>query len=438
MFAKRRESFMQQMEGGVALFFAAPLKARSGDTSYKYRQDSTFFYLTGFHEPEAAALLMPDHPEEKFVLFVRPRNKERETWDGRRVGPDGAKKTYGADAAYTIDQLPDKLAQYLENVERFHYAMGRDTKRDALVVSALDKVKAQGRKGVVAPSVFLDPAAVANEMRLTKSAEELIRMRQAAAISSQAHIAAMRAVRPGIKEFEIEAVIEYTFRKMGATGPAYNSIVGSGVNATILHYIENNGTCADGDLLLVDAGAEVEGYSADITRTFPVNGSFTPAQKAVYDVVLDAQQKAITRVRAGVAFDSIHQASLTAIVEGLIRLEILKGEPEKLIKDEAYKPYFMHGTSHWLGLDVHDVGLYRNGPDWRKLEPGMVLTVEPGLYFSEDSAEVPKSFRGMGIRIEDDVLVTDGNPEVLTAATPKALAEVESAATSDVADPVAP
>jgi len=426
MFEARRRRFMDGMEGGVALFFAAPERTRSNDTQYRYRQDSSFHYLTGFPEPGAAALLIPGHPEHPYMLFVRPRDRERETWDGRRAGPEGAKAVYGADAAFTIDKLPEMLPDLLENVDRLHYALGRDPERDATVQEALKQVGAKSRQGIRAPSVIVDPRSRLNEMRLLKSAKELDLMRKAAAISSEAHREAMRALRPGIHEYEIEAVLEYTFRRHGAAGPAYSSIVGSGVNATILHYVENVSRCKDGELLLIDAAAEVEGYSADITRTFPVNGTFTKPQREVYEVVLDAQMKAIAKVRPGVSFNDVHETALLALVEGLVRLGVLRGDPASLIETEAYKPYYMHRTGHWLGLDVHDVGEYRHGEDWRKLEPGMVLTVEPGLYFAEDLTEVPAAYRGMGIRIEDDVLVTQGEPEVLTAATPKTVDDVET------------
>jgi Xaa-Pro aminopeptidase len=425
-FAERRQRFMERMDGGVAVFFAAPSRTRSNDTEYRYRQDSTFHYLTGFGEPGAAAVLRPGHPEHPYVLFVRPRNRERETWEGRRAGPEGAVARYGADAAYPIDELKTRMPDLLENAEKVYVAMGEDPERDALVLGAVRTLKAKVRRGVTAPSSFLDPAAVVNEMRLKKSPPELDAMRRAAAISSQAHREAMRALRPGLHEYEIEAIIEYAFRRHGAAAPAYSTIVGSGVNATILHYVENRDVCRDGDLLLVDAGAEFDGYSADITRTVPVNGRFSPVQKRAYEIVLAAQLAAIDRARAGTPFDAVHAAALDVLVDGLVTLGVLSGKREELIASEAYKPYYMHQTSHWLGLDVHDVGSYRTGEVWRPLEPGMVLTVEPGLYFAEDQEDVPPALRGMGIRIEDDVLVTSGAPEVLTAAAPKTVDDVES------------
>jgi Xaa-Pro aminopeptidase len=438
LFAERRERFMQQIGDGVALFFAAPEKVRSNDTQYRFRQDSYFHYLTGFEEPGAAAVLLPNHSEHRFVLFVRPRDPERETWDGRRAGPEGAKDRYGADEAYPMEKLPELLPGYLENVDRFHYSLGRQADRDREVMAAIDTVKQKVRLGVRAPSVFLDPAAPLSEMRLRKTSQELELMRRAARISREAHRSAMQALHPGMNEYEIEALIEYVFRRNGALSPAYSTIVGSGVNATILHYIENTAECRAGELLLIDAGAEYRGYCADITRTLPVSGTFTEPQRAVYEVVLGAQLKAIDRVRPGVRFDEVHQTALRELVSGLVRLGILGGELDSLITDEAYKPYFMHRTSHWLGLDVHDVGEYRNGESWRELEPGMVLTVEPGLYFEESREEVPERFRGMGVRIEDDVLVTDGEPEVLTAGTPKSPEEVEAAMAESLGGPVAP
>ena len=426
MFAERRRRFMDQMEDGVAIFFAAPEKVRSNDTHYRFRQDSDFHYLTGFPEPGAVGLLLPKHAEHRFVLFVRPRDREREIWDGRRAGPEGARAKYGADASYTIDQLADVLPRYLENAPSLYFTLGRYPEADASVQKAVDTVRAKGRQGIRAPRVFRDPAAIVNDMRLKKTTAELDIMRRAAAISSEAHRLAMEALHPGMHEYEIEALIEYTFRRHGAAGPSYNTIVGSGVNATILHYIENSSTCRDGELLLVDAGAEVEGYSADITRTYPVNGRFTPAQREIYEIVLGAQKRAIAEVRVKNTFNAVHDVALRTLVEGLVKVGLLKGEVDRLIADEAYKPYYMHRTSHWLGLDVHDVGDYRNGEAWRPLEPGMVLTVEPGLYFGEDRTEVPAQYRGIGVRIEDDVLVTEGEPEVLTAATPKTVDEIES------------
>jgi len=426
MFAERRRRFLDSIEEGVALVFAAPEKIRSHDTNYRFRQDTYFSYLTGFPEPDAIALFAPGRAGEEFVLFVRPRNRERETWDGRRFGPEGALEKFGADKAYTLDQFEEIALQFLENTPRLYHRLGAYADRDALVLKLLETARKKIRQGITAPTAVEDPAGILDEMRLHKTPAELDLMRKAAVISSEAHREAMRALEPGLHEYEIEAVIEYVFRKGGASGPAYNTIAGSGVNATILHYTENTDVCRDGDMLLVDAGAEFQGYAADITRTFPVSGRFTDAQRRVYDIVLEAQLKAIEKVRPGTPYDEIHQTALRVLVEGLVRLGILKGNVNALIEGEAYKPYYMHKTGHWLGMDVHDAGSYRRGAAWRPLEPGMVLTVEPGLYFAEDLTEVPKEYRGLGIRIEDDVLVTAAGHEVLTKTAPKTVDEIES------------
>ena len=426
MFAERRERFMEKMKDGVAVVFAASETIRSNDTEYKFRQNSYFHYLTGFPEPDAVAVFLPGHPEHRYVLFVRPRDPEKETWTGRRAGPEGAKERFGADAAFPLEQLPELLPTYLENAGTLYFAFGRNPEHDKKINTALDAVRAKVREGVKPPATVVDATVILNEMRLRKTPEELDLMRKAAAISREAHKEAMRAVHPGMREYELEAIIEYVFRRHGASAPGYGTIVGSGVNATILHYVENSAVCRDGDLVLVDAGAEYEGYSGDITRTFPANGKFTPAQRELYEVVLDAQLRGIDCVRAGRPFNEYHDTAVRALVEGMVRLGILEGEVDKLIEEEAYKPYYMHRTGHWLGLDVHDVGEYRDGEPWRTLEPGMVLTVEPGLYFAEDRTEVPEKYRGIGIRIEDDILVTEGDPENLTEGTPKTVEEVEA------------
>jgi len=426
MFAERRRRFMEKMEGGVAVIFAAPERTRSNDTNHRFRQDSDFQYLTGFPEPDAAAVILPGSEEHDFILFVRDRNKERETWDGRRFGPEGAKEHFEADAAYPIEHLDELLPVYLEDATGLYYSLGRYPDRDALVMAAMADVKKKVRLGIGAPHGILDPSAILNEMRLFKSPDEVELMRRAAVISCEAHREAMRTLRPGVHEYEIEAVIEYVFRRRGAVAPAYATIAGGGRNAAILHYTENTDVCRDGDLLLVDAGCEYQGYAADITRTFPVNGTFSPLQRDVYQVVLDAQVKAVDAVRLGRTFDDVHQTALRRLVEGLVDLKILGGSVDKIIEDESYKPYYMHRTGHWLGLDVHDVGDYRKGKDWRALEAGMVLTVEPGLYFAEDDTSVTEEFRGLGIRIEDDVLVTAGDPDVLTREAPKTVEEVEA------------
>jgi Xaa-Pro aminopeptidase len=425
MFADRRRSFMNQMGEGVALFYAAPEKIRSNDTHYKFRQDSTFYYLTGFNEPGSAIVLLPGHPDHEVVMFVRPRDRDMEIWNGRRAGPEGVKERFGAQASYTIDKLPEMLAGYLAKTDRFFYGIGRQADRDREVLGVMEGLRQKVRLGLKAPSQMIDPAAILNEMRLHKTAEEAEVMRQACRITSEGHIAAMQAVKPGMYEYQVEALIEQEFRARGAAAPGYGTIAGSGVNATVLHYVENESICRDGELLLVDAGAEYMGYSGDITRTFPVNGKFSAAQRAVYEIVLDAQMKAIAACRPGAGFVDVHNIALRALVEGLVKLGVLKGSVDEIIKNETYKPVYMHRTSHWLGLDVHDVGEYRRGDEDRPLEPGMVLTVEPGLYFTEWWEEGPAEYRGIGIRIEDDVLITEKGHEVLTS-VPKTVAEIEA------------
>ena len=426
MFEARRKRFMDGIGKGVAVFPANPIRNRSNDVDYEYRQESDFHYLTGFDEPESVAVLTNLHPEHRFILFVRPRDKEKEIWNGRRAGPEGATQRYGADAGYTIDQIDEVLPGYLENAPRLLYRLGRDAEFDVRVSGWLNKVRAAVRKGVSAPGEIVDPAGVLHEMRLIKDADDLEYLRKACAISAQAHIEAMRACRPGMNECELEAVVEYTFRKSGSPSPGYPSIVGAGVNATILHYTENDQPVKDGDLVLIDAGCEYGHYSADITRTFPAGGAFTKPQRAIYDLVLKAQLAAIDEVRPGAPFTAYHDRAVRVLVEGLVGLGLLDGPVDDAIANESYKRYYMHRTGHWLGIDVHDVGLYQLDGAPRQLAPGMVLTVEPGLYIAEDDDRAPAEYRGMGVRIEDDILVTPGGHENLTDAAPKSVADIEA------------
>jgi Xaa-Pro aminopeptidase len=416
---------MRQLKRGVVLVPTAPLCTRSNDTEYPYRPDTDFFYLTGFSEPHAVAVLRPGQ-SKPFVLFVRPRDAEREVWDGRRYGPEGALRVFGADLAYPIGALDEELPKLLAGAERVFLAPGKYPEFDAKINAILDGFRRKSRAGVKPPSAVLDLREVLHEMRLAKGPEDIHLHRRAAAISGAGHIAAMRATRAGMMEYEIEAVLDYVFKKLGARSPGYNHIVASGENATILHYNENNREIADGSLVLVDAGAEFGLYTGDITRTFPANGRFTPAQRDIYDVVLAAEKAAIEAVRPGVAFNRVHDTAVRVITRGLVALGLLHGAVSDLIKKEKHKRFFMHGTSHWLGMDVHDVGSYKNGKRWRRLEPGMVLTVEPGIYIRPDARGVPKRYQGIGVRIEDDVLVTRTGREVLTAAVPKEIADVEA------------
>ena len=417
-FARRRWTLMERIgRGAIALISAAPEAARNRDVHYPYRQDSDFYYLTGFPEPEAVAVLAPGH-EQEFSLFCRERDPLMETWHGRRAGQQGAVERYGADNAHPIVEIDKILPALLENRERVFYSIGYNPDFDRRVMEWVNQVRAKARAGVRAPGEFIALEHVLHDLRLHKDETELAVMREAARVSAEAHQRAMRLCKPDLMEYQIEAEILYTFTRQGA-GWAYPAIVAGGENACILHYTDNNAPLNDGDLLLIDAGAEVDGYAADITRTFPVNGRFSPEQRALYELVLAAQRAAIDKIRPGNRFNEFHDAALRVLTEGLVELGLLSGAPAKLIEEEAYKRFYMHRTGHWLGMDVHDVGDYKVGDDWRVLEPGMVTTVEPGLYIAADSEGVDERWWGIGIRIEDDVLVTEAGHEVLTSAVPK-------------------
>ncbi|HEX5709275.1 MAG TPA: Xaa-Pro aminopeptidase [Pyrinomonadaceae bacterium] len=411
----------------VAIIPAAREARRSNDTEYRYRQDSDFYYVTGFSEPESIAVLAPSHPEHKFTLFVRPRDPEREIWDGRRAGVEGARTEFGADAAFPVAEFPEKLLDILSGAKQVYYRIGdgRDD-LDAQIVRQIARMRSMGRRGIQAPQAIIDPSSLIHEMRLIKTEGEVELMQRAASISSEAHREAMRAARPGMMEYEIEALIEYVFRRNGASGAAYTTIVGGGANATVLHYITNDAQLRDGDLLLIDAGAEYETYASDITRTFPVNGKFTDAQRDIYELVLKAQEECIAMVRPGVTLDEMHERSVEILTEGMVRLGLLEGETRKLIEEEKYKKFYMHRLGHYLGMDVHDVGRYHlDDKSSRPVEPGIVMTVEPGLYIAADAEGIPEKYRGIGVRIEDDVLVTGDGHHVLTAEAPKQIEEIE-------------
>lgn len=425
IYKKRREEFLSKLGNGVAIFPSAPTTIRTNDTDYRYRQNSDLYYLTGFTEPETVCLLAPNHPEHKFVLFVRPRNEEKEIWEGRRVGPEGAKELLGADATYEIEKLDEELPKYLEKVDFIYYSLGNEQRFDQRIINLIKYFRSMRRRNGVGPYSVVDPTEILQEMRLIKTSEELELMRRSATIAAQAHLAAMKAVKVGMYEFEIEAIIEHYFRRSGANAPAYNSIVGAGANTTILHYVENSCQIKDNDLLLVDAGAEYEHYCSDITRTYPANGRFSTEQKEIYEIVLNAQLAAIEKVKPGAAFDDVHQAALDVIVDGLFNLGLLSGERDKVIEEKQYQKFFMHRTSHWLGIDTHDVGKYKQSDQSRLLEPGMILTVEPGIYI-RPMDDVPAKYHNIGIRIEDDVLVTEQGAEILTALVPKQINELEA------------
>ncbi|QSX79535.1 aminopeptidase P N-terminal domain-containing protein [Agrilutibacter solisilvae] len=423
----RRRRQLMRMAGNDAILIlpAAKEVVRSRDTHYPYRQDSDFNYLTGFPEPEAVLVLVPGRAHGETLLFCRERDPEREGWDGPRYGPEGAVDAFGLDDAYPITDLDDILPGLLEGRSRVYYHFGRDQEFDLKLIGWLNRVRAMVRMGAQPPHEFLELGHLLDEMRLFKDRDELRLMQRAADISVRAHEAAMRAVRAGMHEYELHAQVERVFREHDAE-PAYGSIVGAGANACILHYRANNARVRDGDLVLLDAGAEYRGYAADITRTFPANGRFSREQRALHDLVLSAQQAALAQARPGVAYEEGHTAAVATLTEGLLRLGLLKGKLERNIADGHYRRFYRHKTGHWLGLDVHDVGEYRFDGDSRLLEPGMVFTIEPGLYISPDDTSVEARWRGIGIRIEDDVCITRDGHAVLTDALARSADEIES------------
>jgi len=426
-FAARRTQLLDAIGDGVAVFPSTPLAVRNRDVEHPYRQDSDLYYLTGLEEPESLLVLTNQHEEHRVVLFVRPKKREREIWDGPRAGVEGAVEAFGADIAFPIDELSKRLPDYLGNVERLHYRLAQNDEADAKVFDCLNLLRRGGRRGVTAPEVIIDSSVHLHEMRLRKSEAELATMRRAAAITKEAHLRAMRFTRPGMHEYEIDAELLHIFRKHGSQRPAYESIVGSGPNATILHYRAGDRVMNDGELVLIDAGCELGYYASDVTRTFPVNGRFSDEQRAVYDVVLRAQKAGIEAVRPGVTLEALHDGAVRSITEGLVGIGLLEGDVDALIEDKKYEAFYMHRTSHWLGMDVHDVGHYYVEGEHRPFEPGFVLTVEPGVYIATDAEGVDERWRGIGVRIEDDVVVTKSGHAVLTDGIPKEIDDVEAA-----------
>jgi Xaa-Pro aminopeptidase len=425
-FARRRRQLMRMIgKGGIAILPTASEKQRNSDVHYFYRPDSDFHYLTGFTEPESVAVLVPGRAQAEYILFVRDRDPARETWDGRRAGPEGATRDYGADDAFPIGDIDDILPGLIEGRERVYYTMGVHSDFDLRVIGWVNLLRAQAKLGKHTPQEFVALDHLLHDMRLYKTRGELATMRRSAQIAVGAHVRAMRATRPGRYEFEIMAELLHEFHRHNAD-ISYHPIVGSGANSCILHYHENDAELQDGDLLLIDAGCEYGYYASDITRTFPVNGRFTSEQRAVYEVVLEAQEAAFACVRPGQHWDAPHEAAVRAITQGLVRLGLLKGRVPQLIKEGAYRRFYMHRTGHWLGMDVHDVGDYKVGDEWRVLEPGMCLTVEPGIYIPAGSKGVPRRWWNIGVRIEDDVAVSDRGYELLTAGLPRTPGEVES------------
>lgn len=424
-FKRRRRQLMRSMEpGSIAVLLSANEVTRSNDTYYSFRQNSDFYYMTGFNEPNAVMVLVPGRDQGEFILFCRDRDPEKEMWDGKRAGPEGVVKDFGADDAFPIDDLDDILPGLLENRDRLFYTMGQNANFDSTLMGWVNQVKANVRKGVSAPNEIVSLEYLLHEMRLIKTRAEMQTMRKAAKISCEAHERAMRACKPGMYEYELEAELLYVFNRYHSP-PAYTSIVGGGANANVLHYIENNAELQEGDLVLIDAACEYQNYASDITRTYPVSGEFTEPQRELYEVVLESQLAAIEMAEEGNHWGDPHDKAVKVLTKGLINLGILKGKLSQLIKDRAYQPFYMHRTGHWIGIDVHDVGDYKIDQEWRLLENGMCMTIEPGLYV-RPMRGVPKRFHNIGIRIEDDVLVSAKGPEVLTGSLAKTVDEIEA------------
>jgi len=425
-FLRRRQALLAQMApASAALIFSAPEATRSADSEYPYRQNSDFWYFTGFNEPEAVLVLIKsDDTHNHSVLFNRLRDKTAEIWFGRRLGQEAAPEKLGVDRALAFSEIDEQLYQLLNGLDVVYHAQGEYPYADTILFTALDKLRKGSRQNLTAPASITDWRPIVHEMRLFKSPEEIAVLRRAGEISALAHTRAMQACRPGMFEYQLEGEILHEFNRHGARFASYNTIVGGGENGCILHYTENESELRDGDLVLIDAGCEYRGYAGDITRTFPINGKFTPAQREIYDIVLASLDAALTLFRPGTSIQDVTSDVVRIMITGLVKLGILKGDVEQLMADNAHRAFFMHGLSHWLGLDVHDVGVY--GPDRsRTLEPGMVLTVEPGLYIAPD-ADVPPQYRGIGIRIEDDILITEHGNENLTASVVKKADEIEA------------
>lgn len=426
---KQLKNFIEAMgSDAIAIIPAAHEVTRSYDTEFKFHQDPDFFYLTGFPEPDAIAVIAPSNKKKPFTLFVRPRDAAMETWYGRREGVDGATKNYGADKAFSIEKFESEMAKIVNGHEKLYYRFGVDTKLDQTILQYLSAQRVRRLKTAYPPHTIVDPTVLIHEMRLHKTEDEIHVMQKAADIAVDAHVLAMKSTKPGMNESQIEAIIEHHFRMNGAAGVSYNSIVGGGANATILHYVENNHDLKDGDLLLIDAGAHYKGYASDITRTFPVSGRFTKPQREVYDTVLEVEIACLDATRKGNTVKQRHELSIELLTEGMKKLGLLKGKTKDLIKQKKFMKYYMHGVGHYLGLDVHDAGRYftdHKAKNSRPFEAGMVLTVEPGLYIPIDDKDAPAKYRGIGVRIEDDILVTEDGNVNLTANCPKQAEEIE-------------
>lgn len=423
--AKHRKQLMRMIgEGGIAILPAAPVHIRNRDVEHPYRPDSDFFYLSGFPEPEAVIVLVPGRKQGEYILFCRDKDIEQEIWHGRRFGPEGAIEHFGVNDAFPIDDIDDILPGLMEHCEKVYYTMGLDPQFDKQVMDWVNTLRSQSRSGTHVPYEFVSLDFLLHEMRLYKDRDEIKLMKKAAKISAEAHKRAMKACKPGMYEYQLDAEIMYEFQRNGATW-AYPSIVGGGANGCILHYTDNNMVLNDGDLVLIDAGAEFQGYDADITRTFPVNGRYSPPQREICELVLEANLEAIKQVKPGNHWNDPHETAVKVLTKGMVELGLLKGKVHDLIKDQAYRKYYMHRTGHWLGMDVHDVGDYKVDEEWRLLEPGMVMTIEPGMYIAHGSRGA-KRWWDIGVRIEDDVLVTKDGHEVLTDGVPKDVDGIEA------------
>jgi len=426
-FQKRRAALLKKISPqALVILPTAPIALRNGEYEYPYRPNSDFYYLTGFEEPEAIAVLAPKRADGEFILFNRPRHREKEIWEGPRAGQAGARKNYGANQAFPIDEFAERLSDLLVSRKEIYCLLGVHRDFDEILFATANKVRGRIRSGVSYPVALIDIGDLLHEMRLIKSPSEIKIMREAADIAAKAHIRAMQACKPGVLEYQLEAELLYEFQRQGARYPAYTSIVGSGANTCILHYNANNQSIKNGSLVLIDAGAEYRYYASDITRTFPANGKFTPEQRAVYNVVLEAQLAVIKIIKAGLPWNKMHETALQVLTQGLVKLGLLRGSVKELLAKQAYLPFYMHRTGHWLGLEVHDVGQYAIQGKWRKLQAGMVLTVEPGIYIPSDLKNVPARWHNIGVRIEDDILVTSKGCEVLSQKAPKTIAEIEA------------
>ena len=428
MHKQNREAFIEKMgRGGVAIFASTPPAIWNHDTEYNYRPDPNLYYLTGFEEPESICVIAPDHPKHQYILFVRPKDKQAEIWNGKRVGVKDARRRYEADKAYPIEEFSEKVGEYLQGAERLYYTLGSNEEVDSEILTRFTqsvRSKIRSGKGF---DTLVDPSPILSELRLIKNETELQRTRLATEITVAGHVAAMKAVRPGLYEYELEALVESTFRMNGANGVAFPTIVASGGNATTLHYTTNDCRIEDETLVLIDAGAEYGRYAGDVTRTFPANGTFTKAQREIYQIVLEAHYAIIDSIRSGVSIDEPHQKSIELLTEGMLSLGLLEGKAKKLIKKEAYRQFYMYRIGHMLGLDVHDVNcVHESNGDFKTFQPGMVMTIEPGLYVADDTKDVPPAYLGIGVRIEDDILITEDGCEVLTEGVPKEIDEVEA------------